>query len=196
MSGFLWLISEMLLLLTLAAAVFFTLGWRWQARRARARIASLEKRLDEETAAARLARQDLEKLPSPDPHPPAAAAELAALAAELSESQARQLFLERELLRLRDAHLDAEKQLQSLRNSAPPPPPPPPDDLTRIRGVGSVMRSKLHTAGITTFQQLASLDPQALASLDRQLKLQGRATRERWQEQARSLHAEARGCPP
>jgi len=69
------------------------------------------------------------------------------------------------------------------------------DDLTRLRGVGAVMSKKLHTAGITSYRQLASLTAAELSTLDQTLKLQGRATREKWQDQARSLHHEVHGSP-
>lgn len=207
MSGFLWLISEMLLLLILAAAVFFALGWQWQAKRARAQRLSLELRLDEEAKAAKIAREERDAALHAAPAPVATAppvhgdSEIAALAAELSEAQAHQLALERELLRLRDAKLDLQRELEAARATPTPTPTPTPsapvttaqDDLTRLRGVGSVMSQKLYAAGITRYRQLAVLTAAELSTLDQTLKLQGRATREKWQEQARALHAEVHG---
>lgn len=176
MSGFLWLVTEMLVLLTVAAAVFFSLGWRWCGSRARARVASLEKRLDEEAAAARLAREerDAARLGQPDHR---------ALETELQEAQARQLTLERELLRLRDEKLAATRALSETRE----------DDLSRIRGIGPVLVKRLHQAGIKTYRQLASLEAGQLAELDASLNLRGRALRDHWQTQAAALHAEKYG---
>lgn len=203
MSGFLWLISEMLLLLILAAAVFFALGWQWQAKRARAQRLSLEQRLDEEAKAAKIAREERDAALHAASAPVATAppvhgdSEIAALAAELSEAQAHQLALERELLRLRDAKLDLQRELEAARATPTQPPSAPvttaQDDLTRLRGVGSVMSQKLYAAGITRYRQLAVLTAAELSTLDQTLKLQGRATREKWQEQARALHAEVHG---
>jgi predicted flap endonuclease-1-like 5' DNA nuclease len=203
MSGFLWLISEMLLLLTLVAVVFFILGWRWRARRSRIQTLILESRLDDEAQAAKLAREERDAarlLPNTPPSlDPAPDSDIAALAAELSETQSRQLCLERELLRLRDAKLAVESEFQAFRaatENALPQSATAPDDLTQLRGVGSVMSAKLHAAGIHTFRQLARLSESELAALDQSLKLQGRASRERWQQQAQSLHLETHGSPP
>jgi predicted flap endonuclease-1-like 5' DNA nuclease len=190
MSGLLWLICEMLLLLILAAVVFFSLGWHWQAKRARTQRRLLEERLDEEAQAAKVAREQRDAAQRSAPAPINADPEIAALAAELSETQAHQLSLERELLRLRDAKLALEQELKAVHAA-----PPPADDLTRLRGVGAVMSKKLHTAGITSYRQLASLTAADLSILDQTLKLQGRATREKWQDQARSLHHEVHGSP-
>lgn len=190
MSGLLWLICEMLLLLILAAVVFFSLGWHWQAKRARTQRRLLEQRLDEEAQAAKVAREQRDAAQRSAPAPINADPEIAALAAELSETQAHQLSLERELLRLRDAKLALEQELKAVHAA-----PPPADDLTRLRGVGAVMSKKLHTAGITSYRQLASLTAAELSILDQTLKLQGRATREKWQDQARSLHHEVHGSP-
>ncbi len=173
MSGFLWLITQMLVLLTAAAAVFFLLGWRWRGRRARVQVTTLEKRIDDEAAAARLAREERDAVRDLQP-------ENGALERELQEAQARQLSLERELLRLRDEKHDVARQLQAARA----------DDFTRIRGIGPVINRRLHEAGVTTFEQLANLNPAKLAALDAQLNLRGRMSRENWQPQAASLHAE------
>ncbi len=179
MSGFLWLVTEMLLLLTAAAAIFFSLGWRWRGQRARAHVSGLEKRLDEEAVAARLAREQRDCVRDAQP-------DTRALEAELQEAQARQLALERELLRLRDEKLAATHELKLAKE----------DDLTRINGIGRVLAGRLQAAGIKTYQQLADLDTAALAELDARLNLRGRATRETWQQQAIALHAEKYGSIP
>lgn len=176
MSGFLWLVTEMLLLLTAAAALFFSLGWRWRGSRARAQASGLEKRLDEEAVAARLAREERDAARAAPP-------DTSALEAELQEAQARQMALERELLRLRDEKLAATRELQAIKE----------DDLTRIRGIGPVLGRRLKAAGIKTYRQLADLDATALAELDAQLSLRGRSKRDDWQAQAAQLAGESRG---
>ncbi len=176
MNGFLWLVTEMLLLLLAAAAVFFMLGWRWRGSRARVQVVGLEKRLDDEAVAAKLAREERDAAQSAQPV-------AGALETELKESQARQLALERELLRLRDERLAAVRELETAKE----------DDLTRIRGIGPVLRERLKEAGIRTYSQLAGLDAAALADLDARLNLRGRMTRDGWQEQAGRLHAEKYG---
>lgn len=204
MSGFLWLVTEMLLLLTLAAMTFFVLGWRWSAKRSRLQRLVLESRLDEEAQAAKLAREerDAARHHTPDPVITLPDPDITALAAELNETQARQLYLERELLRLRDTKLAIEAEFQAFRESSQIPPPAPPtapaslsDDLTKLRGVGAVMRSKLQNAGINSFSQLANLSESELANLDQTLKLKGRANRENWRQQAALLHLETHGTP-
>lgn len=202
MSGFFWLIFEMLLLLTLAAVTFFTLGWRWRSKRSKIQTLILESRLDDEAQAAKLAREERDAALRQQPTPTSTLpdADIAALAAELNEAQAHQLSLERELLRLRDAKLAVEAEFQAFRDVSQTPPTPlpviTPDDLTKLRGVGSVMLTKLHTAGIHTFRQIALLTESELANLDQTLKLKGRATRENWQHQAATLHQEIHGSPP
>ena len=178
MSGFLWLILEMLLLLTAAAAVFFSLGWRWRGQRVRELITGLEKRLDEEAVATRIAREERDAARSAQPDPQR-------LEAELQEAQARQLALERELLRLRDEKLAATHELKRAQT----------DDLTRVRGIGPVLAGRLQAAGIRTYQDLATLDAVALADLDTRLNLRGRAAREGWATQAAALLAAKTGDP-
>jgi len=61
------------------------------------------------------------------------------------------------------------------------------DDLTRINGIGPVLKDKLHALGITTFQQVADLTPDRVAEIDEQLNFKGRIEREEWIEQAKKL---------
>ena len=65
------------------------------------------------------------------------------------------------------------------------------DDLKRISGVGPKLERLLHKNGITTFEQLARLNPAEVEALDEQLKsFKGRIIREEWQQQARQLAEE------
>lgn len=208
MSAYLWLISETLLLLTLAASFFFVMGWRWQGQRARARVNSLEGRLDTEVGMAKQARDErdtlVRRLQSND-----------GLSAELQEAEERQQVLQKEMLRLRDEKREMELAVElalaksaevKVADSQPPEdtkaepvqgeaeqPREEKDDLTRIRGVGAVLSRKLAAAGVTRFRQLASLTEDEMTALDGKLALRGRMRRDDWQEQARELQKESAG---
>jgi len=62
-----------------------------------------------------------------------------------------------------------------------------PDDLTKIKGIGPVMRDKLVAAGIQSFKQLGSLTTDQAQDLDDQLALQGRLLRDDWVGQSAKL---------
>lgn len=62
-----------------------------------------------------------------------------------------------------------------------------PDDLTRIKGIGNVIERKLHTLGITTFEQIANFDTADIERVNQVLDFVGRIEREKWVEQAREL---------
>jgi hypothetical protein len=105
MDGYLWLVSQMTLLLTAAAVVFFVLGWRW-----RGRIADSVTQVPESEGQAAA------------PTPPLATGELsttapdARLQADLQEANDHRRNLERELIRvyeeLKVARLDAAQNLE------------------------------------------------------------------------------------
>ena len=62
------------------------------------------------------------------------------------------------------------------------------DDLTRMKGVGPKLATRLNELGITRFSDVAALSSDEAAALDAQLgAFQGRITRDRWIEQAGSL---------
>jgi NADH-quinone oxidoreductase subunit E len=61
------------------------------------------------------------------------------------------------------------------------------DDLKRIDGIGPKLEQMLKGRGITRFQQLAEMEPEALAGLDRELGLDGRTLRDDWAGQAGRL---------
>jgi small subunit ribosomal protein S2 len=62
-----------------------------------------------------------------------------------------------------------------------------PDDLTKLHGVGPQLEKKLNDAGVYHFWQIAAMQPDDAAKLDTDLKLNGRATRDGWIEQARTM---------
>lgn len=107
MDGFFWLVSQMILLLTAAAVVFFVLGWRWRARSA--------------GPVMQVSGPDVQ---APEPPPPVetgevpAAAPDARLQADLQEANDHRRNLERELIRvheeLKAARRDAGQNQQDV----------------------------------------------------------------------------------
>jgi NADH-quinone oxidoreductase subunit E len=61
------------------------------------------------------------------------------------------------------------------------------DDLKRIDGIGPKLERMLKGRGITRIQQIAELEPEALAALDTELGLDGRTERDDWTGQAKRL---------
>lgn len=65
-----------------------------------------------------------------------------------------------------------------------------PDNLKQIKGVGPKLESTLHGMGIFHFDQIASWGPQEQAWMDDNLEgFKGRATRDDWVNQAKTLAA-------
>lgn len=65
-----------------------------------------------------------------------------------------------------------------------------PDDLKQIKGVGKKLEETLHGMGIYHFDQIAEWGPAEQAWMDDNLKgFKGRATRDNWVEQAKTLAA-------
>lgn len=65
-----------------------------------------------------------------------------------------------------------------------------PDDLKRIKGVGPKLEKTLHGMGIYHFDQIAAWGPKELDWVDDNLEgFKGRASRDEWVEQARTLAA-------
>jgi predicted flap endonuclease-1-like 5' DNA nuclease len=63
------------------------------------------------------------------------------------------------------------------------PKPPPADDLKKISGIGPKIASVLHDAGITTFFQLAKMQPAEIKGILEAAKIR-LANPETWPEQA------------
>ncbi len=73
----------------------------------------------------------------------------------------------------------------------------PADDLTRIKGVGAVLQDYLAARGITTFRQIARLSEDEINRLQEHMPgFPDRIRRDRWVDQARSLHLEEYGREP
>jgi small subunit ribosomal protein S2 len=61
------------------------------------------------------------------------------------------------------------------------------DDLKRIAGITVKLEQKLNDAGVFHFWQIADLDAESIAALDRKLKLKGQIEQETWVAQAKKL---------
>jgi predicted flap endonuclease-1-like 5' DNA nuclease len=82
-----------------------------------------------------------------------------------------------------------KRVLQKALEQAAQLPPGAEDDLTRIKGIKKVLRDKLHAHGIRTFRQIADWTEEDLHAFSEILAFKNRATRDKWQEQARELLA-------
>ena len=70
---------------------------------------------------------------------------------------------------------------------APVPAGSSEDDLTKIKGIGPVLRDKLHELGVTSFRQIADFTQADIERVNAVLAFPGRIERERWIEQARDM---------
>lgn len=75
--------------------------------------------------------------------------------------------------------------------SADVPPPASPDDLEVIHGIGPVYASRLQSAGIQTFAQLAELSPAQVRELIEPLRSGHMIEPEKWIAEARQLASDA-----
>ncbi len=64
------------------------------------------------------------------------------------------------------------------------------DDLKRIKGIGPQNEQRLHSVGITRFEQIAAWTKQEQQDIGERLAFPGRIERENWVEQARALAKE------
>ena len=62
-----------------------------------------------------------------------------------------------------------------------------PDDLKRITGITPKLEQRLNDAGVFHFWQIADLDAEQTAALDRKLKLKGQIENDKWTEQAKKM---------
>ena len=70
---------------------------------------------------------------------------------------------------------------------APAAPEGADDDLTKIKGIGPVLKRKLNGLGITTFRQIADFTEADIARVNKTLNFPGRIERENWIDQAKEL---------
>ncbi len=66
--------------------------------------------------------------------------------------------------------------------------PPDADDLTKIKGIASVLEKRLHELGIHTYRQIASWEDNHVREFSSRLAFKDRIAREKWVEQARALN--------
>lgn len=87
----------------------------------------------------------------------------------------------------------AEEEVDAVPASAPAAASVPAasgeaDDLTRIKGIGPKLRTRLGELGVTRFEQIAGWTDADIARIDANLgSFAGRPTRDNWVEQARLL---------
>jgi predicted flap endonuclease-1-like 5' DNA nuclease len=194
MDGVLWFLAQLTVYLGVAAVTFFVLGWKMGARGPKKEIRDLETRLDEEDRARKLAleERDAARRELQDAQPQADTG--AVSEEEWEESQQQQRALEREVLRLSD-ELKASKAAPEIESEDEPSAQQPKlelelesdDDLTRIKGIGAVIATKLKAVGIKRFAQIADWTDEEMDQFGEQLAFRGRAKRDRWREQAREL---------
>lgn len=67
------------------------------------------------------------------------------------------------------------------------------DDLKKISGVGPVLETKLNEAGLYTYKQVMDWSPANIEAFDDILSFKGRIERDKWVEQAKTLHEEKNG---
>lgn len=70
-----------------------------------------------------------------------------------------------------------------------PAPQGKPDDLTKIKGIGPKLSTRLNELGIYHFNQIANWDEAEAVWVEDQLAFKGRVTRENWVKQARQFTA-------
>lgn len=100
-----------------------------------------------------------------------------------TEEQIRQLKLRLEEISKKQPDLEPGDHVQSLHHKLKHLK----DDLSRIRGIGSVLEKQLNDLGIYTFQQIADFNEQQIDRIDAHIRFPGRVLRERWIEQARQF---------
>lgn len=103
----------------------------------------------------------------------------------------RQGFTEVEITAIGGNRTSA-KQSEPAAEPAPAPVAAPADaaaadDLTRINGIGPIIRDQLVERGITTFAQIAAFTAEDIDRVNEDLSFPGRIEREDWVEQAKAL---------
>ena len=84
--------------------------------------------------------------------------------------------------------LAAEPVMAVAVETPPPESAEPADDLSRIKGLGPKLRTRLAELGVTRFDQIAAWSEADLAAIDAQLgTFAGRPAKDNWIEQARLL---------
>ena len=82
-----------------------------------------------------------------------------------------------------------------LATGSPPPRGGKADNLTRIKGIGTVNEKKLNEHGIFHFDQIGAWKKADVEAAEAYLAFDGRIAREDWIRQAKALAKEWRPCP-
>ncbi len=132
-----------------------------------------------------LAKGDSEYVEVDEADVPVAAAEPAPVAEEAAvvEETKEAAVAEAEPAVKEEAAIEEEPAVEEV---AAPAEPAAADDLTEINGIGPVIAGKLNALGITTFKQIAELNPEEVANIDGELNFKGRIDREEWISQAQA----------
>ncbi len=173
----------------LGTLVAWFIAETYQLNKAAAREAALRAELDRARSAAPQGTGD------------AGNAELLQARDDLRQAQARESTLNDEIQRLRDdlrqeqaQHTETREVLAKTSEAAPPAPPAsepvvgyPEDDLTRIKGIGPVLKGVLKDHGITSFKQIAAFTEADIQRINEAINFPGRIEREDWVGQAREI---------
>ncbi len=160
-----FLITEMMMLIILAAVLGLFVGWLIWARRK----------------------------PGPDAVDSDATAELAKCRESMAQTSARLAQLEAELAAASD--FDGDGVAEGTDEGVKPTTLAAPrdgkgDDLKQIKGVGPKLEALCHQLGFWHFDQIAAWSDQEVAWVDANLEgFKGRVTRDHWVAQAKQLAA-------
>lgn len=122
-----------------------------------------------------------------NPPPDASSPDLAGRS--LADSEKRLAAAAAEVERLKTQ----ARALRRIEENAAASSSVPGDDLTQIKGIKKVISEQLYAHGIRTWRQIALWDEEELRAFCELLAFKNRATREHWQDQARTLHEAAHG---
>jgi len=80
-----------------------------------------------------------------------------------------------------------DEELMEYSNNEEVEPTTKQDDLTQIKGIGSITEGNLNNIGINTFLQIANWSDDDAKEVNKVLSFSGRIAREKWIEQAKSF---------
>lgn len=98
---------------------------------------------------------------------------------------------ERRLARATESIARKRRQLRAVTRSLATASGLTADDLTRIKGIKTVLNAQLHEHGIFSYQQIAQWDAEDMLAFGELLAFKNRIVKDGWQEQARALHQAA-----
>jgi len=162
----------------------------------REKITALENRLDAQQAGLGTLTQEREewqrRIAQLEEQPPADPAALSLARRSLSDIDKRLAAAKTETERLQNQ----TRVLQRVEEAAAGLTDLPEDDLTQIKGIKKIISEQLRAHGVRTWRQIAEWNEEELQAFSELLAFKNRATREQWQQQARTLHEAAHGPLP